>query len=103
VKADHHCQVALAQDARKEAHGSFLFGTKSVRFAPAGVNQKAERDRQGRFSGKKGNLLLCAVFGDLEIALLEVGNDLLGFLVTHGREQVDQIDLYANAALLQWV
>ena len=67
--------------------------------AAAGVDQKAESDRQVRFTRKKRDLLLGAVFGDFEIVLLQVGNDLLGFLVAHRSEQVDEIDLHANALL----
>ena len=48
---------------------------------------------------KKEIFCSAAVFGDLEVVLLESGDDLLGLFVADRGEQVHQIDLHANALL----
>ena len=68
-------------------------------FAAAGIDQHAQRHRQGRVPREGDNLLVLAVFADLEVVLLQVRNDPLGLFVAHRHEKVHQIDLHADGLL----
>jgi hypothetical protein len=66
--------------------------------AGAGVHHQRQRDRKIRL-GEEGDVLLHAVFEDVEVPLLEVG-DIVAIRVGHAHVQRHQFDARAKWRLL---
>src|ERR1700733_4222231 len=87
--------VSLAQHAIEKGASHLLNGAEHELFRPGGVEKQRESDWERHFSGEEGDLLVLTVFLNLEVLLLEVGDDAFT-VVADGREDVDQVDLAAD-------
>src|SRR5215469_3795064 len=91
IEGDNHGLITLAQDSVKETGAGILDRAKHALFAAGGVEQKSEGDGKSHFLGEEGDLFFVSVLADLEVVLLEVGDNALIF-VADGGEQVDEVD-----------
>src|SRR6516165_4796185 len=89
IEGDNHGLIALAQDSVKETGAGILDRAKHVLFAAGGVEQKSEGDGKSHFLGEEGDLFFVSVLGDLEVVLLEVGDNAFIF-VADGGERFDE-------------
>src|SRR5215831_7095705 len=61
----------------------------------ADVHDQAERERHVDAASEEGDLLRHAVFSDLEVLLLQIGDE-VSFIVADGEPYVDQADIDAD-------
>ena len=99
VEADHHGQIAFAQHAIQEANRRVLLGAQRARLAAAGIDQQAQGDGQIGLARKRE--IFCSALSSLTLKSLcsSPVDDFLGLLVSHRREQADQVHLDANGLL----
>ena len=76
----------------RETAGRSQFEGKVLARAQAGVNGQHNRKRQGRFLVEDRDLLLLAVFPQLEVVFFQ-GGDRGATFVGHGDEHVHQLDV----------
>ena len=72
-------------------------GFDEALLAAADIHDQAEGQRDVRAAGEEGDFLRHAVFGDFEIVLCQVGDE-IAFLVADGESDVDQADIDADRA-----
>ena len=79
---------SFVKDAMQKFGGGLLFGANHIGFAAAGVNQKADGERQSFFAGEERNFLFDVVLENSEIILIEVGHDGFLFVVERWRKDL---------------
>ena len=100
VEGEDESFVVLAQNLVKELRSGLLFSANHIGFAAAGVNEKAEGERQSFFAREEGDFLFGVVLENAEIFLIEIRDDGLLFVENRGVE-IYEGDAHANGLILR--
>jgi len=100
IERDDEGFVIRVKNAMQKFRGGLLFGADHIRFAAAGVDEKADGERQSFLAREEGNFLFDVVLENSEIILIEVRDD--GFLfVENGGVKIYERDTDANSLALR--